>query len=157
IFLAFGLAISALFLSFGSGMVENLGRNATLTGRTNIWHFALQLVENPILGTGYESFWLGPRLKTMMIEMNQGLNQAHNGYIEIYLNLGWIGVSLLASMFILAYKRIIAAVQATAEFGNLRLAYFMVAVIYNFTEAGFKMMHPVWISFLLATMIFPKL
>ena len=24
------------------------------------------------------------------------LNEAHNGYIEVYLNLGWVGVSLIS-------------------------------------------------------------
>jgi len=40
---------------------------------------------------------------------------------------------------------------------RLRLAYFLVAVGYYYTEPGFKMMHPVWLSLLLVTMIVPEL
>ncbi len=154
---ALGVAFSALFLSIGSGMVQNLGRDTTLTGRTNIWHFSVGLVQNPLLGAGFESFWLGPRLKQMTILLNQGVNQAHNGYIEVYLNLGWVGVVLLAFILITGYRRILAAVREMAPMASLRLAYFIVAVVYNFTEAGFKMMHPVWLSLLLVTMIVPEL
>jgi len=154
---ALGVAFSALFLSIGSGMVQNLGRDTTLTGRTNIWHFSVGLVQNPLLGAGFESFWLGPRLKQMTILLNQGVNQAHNGYIEVYLNLGWVGVVLLAVILITGYRRILVAVREMAPMASLRLAYFIVAVVYNFTEAGFKMMHPVWLSLLLVTMIVPEL
>ncbi len=157
VFGALGIAFSALFLNFGTGMVEDLGRNSTLTGRTNIWHFALGMVQNPILGTGFESFWLGPRLEQMKVLLNQGINQAHNGYIEVYLNLGWVGVILLAVIFIAGYRRIVIAVREMAPMANLCLAYFIVGTAYNFTEAGIKMMHPVWLTLLLATMIIPEL
>ena len=36
-----------------------------------------------------------------------GLNQAHNGYIEIYLNLGWIGLALLGAIIVGGYRKII--------------------------------------------------
>jgi len=91
---------SAMFLGIGSGLVENLGRNTTFTGRTAIWHCALPMVGNPIIGEGFESFWLGQRLLDVAKCIDQGLNQAHNGYIEVYLNLGWIGLSLLAVLIV---------------------------------------------------------
>ncbi len=44
---------------------------------------------NPLLGTGYESFWLGPRLQWFWQHAGLGhINEAHNGYLEVYLNLG---------------------------------------------------------------------
>jgi exopolysaccharide production protein ExoQ len=151
-----GISFSALFLNIGTGLVEGMGRNATLTGRTAVWRSALSLVQNPVLGTGFESFWLGPHLKQMMVLINQGANQAHNGYIEVYLNLGWIGVALLAVFLISGYRRITTAVRRMTPAASLRLAFFIVAVAYNFTEAGFKMMHPVWIALLLAAMVVPE-
>lgn len=156
VFAVLGVSFSALFLNIGSGMVHDLGRNSTLTGRTDIWHYALGLVQNPLIGAGYESFWIGPRLEEMKILLNQGINQAHNGYIEVYLNLGWIGAGLLVLILVTAYRRIVTSVGRSTPLSNLRLAYFIVAIAYNFTEAGFKMMHPVWIMLLLAIMAAPK-
>ena len=151
-----GIAFSALFLNLGSGLVEDLGRDSTLTGRTAIWSAALSLVHNPLLGTGFESYWIGPRLREVESQIHQGVNQAHNGYIEIYLNLGLAGVASLAALIITGYRRIIPAVRQQILAGNLRLAYFVVALAYNFTEGGFKMMHPVWIMFLLSIAIPPS-
>jgi exopolysaccharide production protein ExoQ len=151
-----GVAFTAIFLDAGSGMLENLGRNSTLTGRTNIWRSAFGIVQNPLFGTGYESFWVGPRLKQMEVLIDQGVNQAHNGYIEVFLNLGWIGIAVLSLFLISGYGRIVAAVRRMGPVASLRLAYLIVAVVYNFTEAGFKMNHPVWITLLLVTMMLPE-
>jgi exopolysaccharide production protein ExoQ len=149
------VSASALFLGLGGGMVQDLGRDSTLTGRTEIWHYALAMVKNPLIGAGYESFWVGPRLFQMARSIDQGVNQAHNGYIELYLNLGWIGLTLLALLLLAGYRRIASAVRKNIQAGNLRLAYFVATLAYNFTEAGFKMMHPVWIFFLMSAAIPP--
>ena len=155
VFGVLGVSISALFLNIGTGMLEEMGRDATLTGRTAIWHAALSLVQNPIVGMGFESFWVGPRYDEMATLTDMPLNQAHNGYIEVFLNLGWIGVALLALVLIAAYGRIVSALRRMTPVASLRLAYFMVAICQNFTEASFKMMHPAWIAFLIAAMAIP--
>ncbi len=151
--LALLVPFSAMFLGIGSGLVESIGRNTTFTGRTAIWQCSFSMVRNVIVGEGFESFWLGHRLTDVERCVNQGLNQAHNGYIEIFLNLGWIGVVLLVIILITAYRRGTAAARLQTPLGSLRLAYFIVAVAYNFSEGGFKMMNPVWIALLLAIAI----
>ena len=156
VFAGLGIAFSALFLGIGSGMVENLGRESTLTGRTAIWTSAIAKVHNPLMGTGFESFWIGPRLLQVENDIHQGVNQAHNGYLEIYLNLGWIGIACLVGLIATGYGRIVAAVRRQIQAGSLRLAYFVATLAYNFTEGGFKMMHPVWIIFLLSIAIAPR-
>lgn len=147
---------SAMFLGIGSGLVETLGRNTTFTGRTAIWHCAIPMVGNPVIGEGFESFWLGQRLLDIEKCIDQGLNQAHNGYIEVYLNLGWLGAILLAILLVTGYRRAVAAARCQTRAGSLRLAYFVIAVAYDFSEGGFKMMNPVWICLLLAIAIVPE-
>src|ERR1035441_3864756 len=137
------ISFATLFLGIGSGFVQStMARDTTtLTGRTDIWKIALSMTGNPVVGTGFESFWLGKRLEKMW-EYNREINQAHNGYLEVYLNLGWIGVTLLAWMLAASYGRVVRGVRQHPE-GSLWLAYFVVMVIYNFTEASFKMMSPI--------------
>jgi len=113
------------------------------------------MVRHPLIGMGYESFWLGPRLERVELLIDQMINQAHNGYIEIYLNLGWIGIALLVIVLLTAYRRVITGLSLKLPLAGLWLGYFIVAVAYNFTEAGFKMTHPVWISFLSVAMVNP--
>jgi exopolysaccharide production protein ExoQ len=144
------LGFTAVNLFFGSSLLEMFWRKPTLTGRTELWNLCLTLVRNPLLGAGYESFWLGSRLETMWNYI-AGVNQAHNGYLEIYLNLGWVGVVLLVAVLISGYRNIIRAIRRREPTASLRLVFFVVACISNCTEAGFKMMHPMWIALLLVS------
>ena len=82
--------------------------------------------------------------------MVEDLNEAHDGYIEVYLNLGWIGLFLIVAILIGGYRRSVKAFQCDPELGGLFLAYVVVAVFYNVTEAGFRMLSPSWIFLLLA-------
>ncbi len=91
-----------------------------------------------LLGPAYESFWIGDRLERMRT-FDPDLNQAHNGYLEVYLNLGWVGVALIAVVIVRGQGRIVHALSRDPDVGSLRLAYFVVGVIYNCTEAAIKM------------------
>jgi exopolysaccharide production protein ExoQ len=151
-----GLTVASLFFDASGGMVQQLGRDSTLTGRTDIWRSAFSVVQNPVVGTGFESFWVGPRLTRVEQLIGQGINQAHDGYIEVYLNLGWVGVALLAVLLISAYRRVIRALRMTAPLASLGLAYFVATAAYNCAEAGIKMMSPLWIALLLFAMATPE-
>jgi O-antigen ligase len=142
------LALLAIFVA--PSLLSAVGRNSTLTGRTDIWHLVLQLGSNPIVGTGYASFWLGSRLAAMWRIYWWHPNEAHDGYLEVYLNLGWIGVAILAGMLIAAYGKIVAAVAGLAEMSRLSLAYMVAALVYNITESAFRELDPIWIALLLA-------
>jgi exopolysaccharide production protein ExoQ len=140
-----------LFLGFNTGVLETMGRDPTLTDRTAIWSLVLGMTTSPLFGTGFESFWLGPRLEKIWSEYTWGPAEAHNGYIEVFLQLGWIGIILLAIVILTGYKKVTSALQRNHPTAGLMLAYFVVGVVYNFTEAAFfRMMAPAWILFLLA-------
>lgn len=151
------LSVVALFFDSGGGMVQSLGRDVTLTGRTAIWKAVISLVQNPAGGTGFESFWLGDRLQKVWDMTEKGIQEAHNGYLEVYLNLGWLGISLLAVLIVTGYRNAIALFRCNPEAGSIRVAFFAAAIIYNLTEAGFRMMSMVWIAFLLAIVAVPAL
>jgi exopolysaccharide production protein ExoQ len=140
-----------LFLGIGGGAIEAMGRNSTLTGRTEIWALVLKLVPNPVVGTGFESFWLGSRLEAMQRHM-RGLNEAHNGFIEVYISMGWIGVLLLLVMIVIGYRNMIICFRRNPDAGRLRLALFLTVIVSSFTEAAFRAIGVSWIIFLLTTM-----
>lgn len=147
----------ALAMLFGGGSVLSsaLGRGEGLTGRTEIWAAVIGAAGNPVIGTGFESFWISPNVEKVWRSLSgwwdaKGLNEAHNGYIEVYLNLGWIGLFLIALILISGYRRTGKAFRSNPEFGGLMLAYITTATFYSITEAGFRMMTPSWIFLLLA-------
>jgi O-antigen ligase len=140
---------AVLIMGFGSGALEAIGRNSSLTGRTEIWERVLDHAGNPWTGVGYENFWLGERLRVLE---QWGGNQAHNGYLEIYLNLGWIGIAILSVLVFATYRKVLSGLRTNADMGRIRGAFFLICLIYNFSEATFRMMSPVWLTFLWATM-----
>jgi O-antigen ligase len=151
------LSFSVLFLNLGELFLSSVGRDPTLTGRTELWHQLLGMKINPIVGTGFESFWLGTRLETLWNIYWWHPNEAHNGYLEVFLNLGWMGLVLMSAVIITGYRNVIRTLGLDAESGRLRLAYFVVGVTYNFTEAAIRTMSLVWILFMLSIIALPTI
>jgi O-antigen ligase len=151
--LVFGVlstAFAVLFLDLGSAVLSTMGRDPTLTGRTDLWRHVLEMNQNSFIGTGFASFWLGPRLQALWRIYWWEPTEAHNGYLEIFLNLGWVGVVLFAILLVTAYRNATRLLKRDPETGSLVLAYFVVGLAYNFTEAAFKTMNLIWIAFMLA-------
>ena len=63
--------------------VGMLGRDPTLTTRTPMWHGLIEMMKHPLIGEGFESFWLGDRLVAVWMMVKNTLHQAHNGYLEV--------------------------------------------------------------------------
>jgi exopolysaccharide production protein ExoQ len=149
------LCLSPLFLDLSGSILQSIGRDPTLTGRTEIWRNLLDVPVNPVLGTGFESFWLGERLERLWAIPGMHINEAHNGYLEIYLNLGWIGVALMAGIMVAGYRNVLRLLRQDPEAGRLRLAYFIAGAAYNLTEAAMRTMSLMWIAFLFSMIALP--
>lgn len=129
-----------------------LGRQPNLTGRDRIWDIVPHQVPNPIGGAGFETFWVGPRIKSIwkMIGGPHPTNEAHNGYIEVYLNLGWIGLGLIALILGQGYGRAVGVFRRDSALGALLVAYVVTAVFYSYSEAGFRILSVEWFCLLLS-------
>ena len=138
------LCCSLVPLFIAPSLVESVGRDATFSGRTLIWSILPRFVGNPWLGAGYESFLSGSRLVQLKAIIDQTFQEAHNGYLEVWLNLGWIGVLLFALFVIAGYRNAVAAYRRDPAIGSLRLAFFVAVLIEGLTEAPFRMMTPTW-------------
>jgi O-antigen ligase len=142
----------AMMLFGGEGAVLGaLGRDSTLTGRTEIWAAVLPMCPNGLVGAGFESFWntYGGHIRSLGT-FASGINEAHNGYIEVYLNLGWMGIGIIALILVSGYLRAAAAFRRNPEVGSLMLAYLATTAIYSVTEAGYRILTPTWTFLLIA-------
>ncbi len=157
------LIVAGIALSFGGqAQVANaLGRQSHLSGRTEIWAALIPAASNVIVGDGFESFWNSPNAdlaRETLVEggfspvVIRGLQEAHNGYLEIYLQLGFTGVCLIAFVIISGYDRACRAYRRDPELAGLFIAYLIVGAVYSITEAGFRTMIPSWI-FLLTSVV----
>lgn len=149
------LAVYTLVVNPHVGVVSTMGKDPTLTGRTDIWSAVIELNPNPWFGAGFESFWLGPRLAKLWHVFVWHPNEAHNGYIEVFLNLGWTGLILLGVVIATGYWRIVARLRQGRGMATLMLAYFVVALVYSLAEAGFRIFNPMEIVFFAVTMAVP--
>jgi hypothetical protein len=124
-----------------------LGRNASLTDRTQIWADLFAIDINPFVGAGFESFWLGPRLEQLWAKWWWQPNQAHSGYIETYVNLGYVGLFILACLLLSTFQKSRRELLRNFEFGRFRMGVLFAVLAYNYTEAAFKGVHLVWTLF----------
>ena len=95
------LSISASLLLLGPDLIlalpELVGKDATFTGRTDLWEFVLEEAKNHFLiGCGFGGFWV---IDSYFLENIYKYfvwlpNQSHNGYIDIFNETGLIGFSI---------------------------------------------------------------
>lgn len=74
-----------------------LGRSADLSGRADLWQWVAAMIQRrPILGYGFSGFWRGASHLSNVVEARIGWSPeyAHNGYLEITLSLGIVGLML---------------------------------------------------------------
>jgi O-antigen ligase len=115
------------------GQVTTLiGRNATLTGRTQIWAGLIPEVEQrPLLGSGFSSFWT-PDNRAVHIG-----GEAHNGYLDILLGLGLVGLLVTLLFCLAASVKAARAMDHDAEWGSFCLCLLLMASLHNWSESSF--------------------
>ena len=155
-----------LSLDITSVLIASTGRDLTLTGRTDVWQSAIDLSGSPWFGVGYSSFWLGDRLQKMWDIYFFRPTQAHNGYLEMYINLGWIGVACLVGILVSGYRNLrrrwvlLSAgndpVVIERDFARFAMAYLVCFLIYNVTEATFYALNFLFVVFLAVAMERPS-
>ena len=82
------------------------------------------------------------------------INEAHNGYLEVYLNLGLIGLFLLGGFLIASYRTICRRLSPFSSLASLSFGVVDVVLFYNVTEAGFRS-GLMWLTFLLGAIAVP--
>jgi exopolysaccharide production protein ExoQ len=149
--LVIGFLIFLLYIVPGvrQAFVGMFQRDITLTGRTDLWADLLSEPINPLLGTGYQSFWLGPKAEHYWKKYSYHPNQAHNGYVETYLNGGIVGVGLLIAMIVFTGSKLKKELLNRSNFGIFCFSFLIVTLFYNWPEAMFNKMTPVWFILLI--------
>jgi exopolysaccharide production protein ExoQ len=148
-----------LFVGLEEWILRTLGRDSNLTDRKPVWELLMQMAENPWIGTGYEMFMSGSRLAEIWerLNMSGGAGQAHNGYIDAYLNLGIIGVFLLLAAILMGLIDAQNRLEREYAHAVLRIALILVAISYNYTEAAFKPLNNVFVLLLVSIIQVPRL
>jgi O-antigen ligase len=132
-----------------TSVLTALGRDSTLTSRVDIWSTVLLHAENPLVGAGFNTFWAGQRLRALQGAVG-GIIQAHNGYLETYLNGGLVGLGLLVLVLVSAYRRLKLRLSRGRLEARIRFTLLFIALIHNVSEASFNTSSLLWFVTLFA-------
>ncbi|MFL1463816.1 O-antigen ligase family protein [Roseococcus sp. DSY-14] len=127
---ALGLVAAAVaFAGLGTqGFFDLIGKDSSLTGRTFIWDGVWRVIAGrPLLGHGYAAFWLGGarEVRALAELVAWEVPNAHSGYLEVLLQLGWAGLALVGLM---ALATVALALRAALR-GQVALALWAVLVL----------------------------
>lgn len=130
----------------------SVGRDQNLTGRTDLWNELIRIgSENQPAGVGYGSFWIGDISNNLWQKFTWRPEQGHNGYIDIYVELGVLGLALLLVLIFKAVKDIRNMLKYDFSYGVLRFTLLVVCLMHNLTESSFgRPSHLMWLLFLLS-------
>jgi exopolysaccharide production protein ExoQ len=126
--------------------------DSSLTGRTIIWDFAdSEIARSPLVGWGYRSFWLVPNSPSSgapgWVKM---MPNAHNGYIDTKLELGYVGLAFLVAFLIATLHAVGRVADRDPARARLVLSLALFIILYNFFESlwmrGFEFL---WLVFLI--------
>ena len=143
-------------LHIKENIIESLGRDVSLTGRTRIWEIVKMQQTNPLVGCGFMGFWDSEFGVWAIDEIGARLNSAHNGYLDVYLDGGIIGVFLLLLMLVARGFGILGRMFGNSQFGRLGLIYFCIALLYNNSESSFFRLDALWAMLLMAMISVPS-
>ena len=158
----FAGSLTVFFSSFGaSGLLDLLGRDTTLTGRTELWQVAIDAIrDRPVLGYGYDVFWapIGSSLRFRTSASAEWMPYgSHNGFLDTALDLGVVGEVLVIIFLVVGVWRASALFWRHPDRLSMwPLCAILFGIATNLTEASFARYQDIrWIiivaAFFLAT------
>jgi len=137
-------AVAAIFLGTAliadpGSVLELLGRDASLTGRTDIWALALDAIrDHPWTGYGYGAFWSQLEGPSFWIReaTDWTVPSAHSGWLELMLALGVGGALVVAVALASACWRALRA-SVGDIFAHFALAWFGLVLLFGVSESVF--------------------
>jgi O-antigen ligase len=133
-----------------------LDKDVTLTGRVPLWHGLVELaMERPIIGHGWTAVFGGyfSPVHEAIIQSNWSASDAHNAVLQIWLELGVVGVALFVWIYgraVLRAIRIVAIVPGAV--GLWPLATLTIALLVSLTESGMQSDNLGWTMYVVAVL-----
>ena len=146
--LTLALAIPAAVILFGEelGLLAKqtvlMGREGnspeTLTGRIPLWNFLISnyLDARPLFGYGFQGFWSPEHIIRVSASQDWLIMHAHSGYLNLVLELGYVGLVLFSIVLLLTTRRAYAYFRATGDLSWLFMACLIVwAIVASFFDS----------------------
>lgn len=155
-----GFAIANYWVWLAAG----LGKDPTMSGRTGIWQAVLyHIQERPLLGFGRSAFWAQGSIYAIRAGERVGARyvppHAHNGFLDLLLDVGVVGLSLFVVVFFWVYGQSLwLAYNAQQIEDYWPVSYLTFLAMNNMTESFLlRLANPYWILFLIIALNLPGL
>jgi exopolysaccharide production protein ExoQ len=130
-----------------------LGKDSSLTGRIPMWTTVLAISSGKRwLGYGFAGFWAANSHAVWSI-LGWKPAKAHNGYIDLLVDLGWFGLGIFVLNTLLAFWRSVKLVarERTTE-SQWPLLMLSVILVYNIFETDLMQVHSFfWVAYVTIT------
>ncbi|NJR69438.1 MAG: O-antigen ligase family protein [Synechococcales cyanobacterium CRU_2_2] len=145
-------------------LLTSLGKDPTMTGRTPMWAVMIARIwDSPLLGYGRAAFWAEGSPYALeagsAVSMNFIPPHAHNGFIEVALDVGLLGLVLFLISFFRALFQAIARASMSRNSGDLwPLGILTFLALNNVTESYLlRLSNAYWILYVVVALSLPKL
>lgn len=146
-----GGSVATLLAYSAETILNAMGRDITLTGRTDLWAALFDKAwQRPWFGYGYGGFWLNWQGESADIWLATGWYppHAHNGLLEIWLALGLVGLLVFIVVFLMAVLRALVWVRSTkSATGFWPLVFLTLIFLVNLTESTFDSRTLFWVLY----------
>lgn len=135
--------------------IESLGRDATLSGRTEVWAAAMDMLAlRPVVGYGFGGFWTGWDGPAGYVWAKASWTPAdsHNGYLDTLLDLGVVGLILvILAVCSCIYLILAGGLEERSGMEWWILAFMLYFLAYNITESSLlRPTNILWILFVMS-------
>jgi len=145
-----------LFLLFNSLLLpivtSLLGRDETLTERTDIWRSVIEVAsQKPLLGVGYGGYW---GLQEGTSSRHHYVKQSHSGYLDVYLKVGIVGIAALFTFFLEFCGKVRREFNHVFDWNVFGICFILMVLLYNYAESAFIEASFMWTVTVFLTVVF---
>jgi O-antigen ligase len=137
---AFAMAAAAMaaVASYPAALLSLAARSGSLSGRTAIWGAILaSVLRRPVGGYGFDAFWSLLHGEAARVFASTGwvVTSAHNGFLNLALELGLVGVALVIVTLLQACRHASAAFRPDhSPYVDWCIGIVFLTVVYNLDE-----------------------
>ncbi|MBP0032831.1 MAG: O-antigen ligase family protein [Roseofilum sp. Belize BBD 4] len=158
VMMALNICVGLIVIENLEAIFTSLEKDMTLTGRTIIWPLILEeIYKSPLLGYGFGGFWQNWRGDdspgyAIMTENGWSPPNAHNGFIDIFLAFGIIGLTLFVLSFINnLLNAVYYLIQEKLQLSGVPIIFIMYIILNNITESTLAGNNHVWSVYVMMT------
>jgi exopolysaccharide production protein ExoQ len=150
---------TAIFLAIRNQeiVLQLMDRSISLTGRTDIWRFVWEAIsQRMVLGYGFNGFWegIGGASASVILSLGWVAKHAHDGFLDLWLELGIVGLALFAMGYFSALREAIHLLtNDRSPEATWPMQYLAFMFVYHITEGPILRQNSLYWALYTATLV----